>query len=77
MPFAWKLREISRKRNKPLATLIPNLLAKHKTAYAVAVKLKVQPNTVFNWLHNNGYRFDKPTKTWIKETPDTSSDSAA
>lgn len=56
MARRYILKEREVEYAESLDQLIPRLLQKHRTVYFVAVELKVYPNAIRNWLHDNGYQ---------------------
>jgi len=47
------LRVIAAERGEALETLIPRLLAEHRTPFKVAIELGVYPNTIRYWMERN------------------------
>lgn len=67
-----RLEAIAQEKDEPLEKMIPRLLEELGTMYLVAVELKVYPNTILGWLKRNHYRYDVPSKKWVKKSGEDS-----
>jgi hypothetical protein len=63
-----KLKAISEELGEPLESLIPRVISEEGSILQTAVRLGVAPNTIQNWLKNNGYRIEtRQVATLVKE----------
>jgi len=51
---AHRLEEIAQERGVSVGELLPATIEKHGSVLGAAHDLKVAPNTIHNWLANNG-----------------------
>lgn len=68
MPLSHRLKQIEAERGEDASVFIPALLAEHGTPHKIAIVLGVYPNTIRNWLLNNGYQVENGV--WTRTTED-------